>query len=218
MRIPFREFNAGAFSFARDPVLVLTEFWSQAELTQFRSAMSRGTWTTLQSMPDTARSFPECGNWRKGVIQPAEAQLFLNRLDLPCIPAHVESFPNIRGRHVNFAYFSYAAGDSLSLHDDTDQSYGLAPGAHSAARRLAIVAYLHETWRPDWGGELIIYADEPCKGTENGHPLKISHCIAPEPGALAIFTVPRWHRVARVDPSASEHHRLSIAGWVMTEH
>jgi SM-20-related protein len=32
-----------------------------------------------------------------------------------------------------------------------------------------------------------------------------------------MFTVPRFHRVCRVDPMAGQHRRLSIAGWFMTE-
>ena len=37
----------------------------------------------------------------------------------------MESFPNITGRHMGFNYYSYAAGDSLLTHDDTDQGYQL---------------------------------------------------------------------------------------------
>ena len=37
-------------------------------------------------------------------------------------------------------------------------------------------------------------------------------------GALVMFTVPRYHRVCRVDQTAGQHRRLSIAGWFMTEH
>jgi SM-20-related protein len=48
--------------------------------------------------------------------------------------------------------------------------------------------------------------------------LAITHCIAPKPGSLVMFTVPRFHRVCRVDQTAGDHKRLSIAGWFMTEH
>jgi SM-20-related protein len=48
--------------------------------------------------------------------------------------------------------------------------------------------------------------------------LSITHCIAPRPGSLVMFTVPRFHRVCRVDHTAGRHKRLSIAGWFMTEH
>jgi SM-20-related protein len=33
-----------------------------------------------------------------------------------------------------------------------------------------------------------------------------------------ILSVPRFHRVARVDALAGANRRLSIAGWFMTEH
>ena len=43
-----------------------------------------------------------------------------------CFPGEaMESFPNITGRHMGFNYYSYAAGDSLLTHDDTDQGYQL---------------------------------------------------------------------------------------------
>jgi len=83
-------------------------------------------------------------------------------------------------------------------------------------RRLALVTYFHEEWQPDWGGELILYTEtDGLKGKKN---LEVAQCIAPSPGSLAIFAVPRFHRVCRVDPLARDHKRLSIAGWFMTEH
>jgi SM-20-related protein len=48
--------------------------------------------------------------------------------------------------------------------------------------------------------------------------LEVVSCIEPRPGSLVMFTVPRFHRVCRVDQTAGEHRRLSIAGWFMTEH
>ena len=48
--------------------------------------------------------------------------------------------------------------------------------------------------------------------------LDVTHCIEPWPGSLVMFTVPRFHRICRVDRVAGEGRRLSIAGWFMTEH
>ncbi|MEW6542322.1 MAG: 2OG-Fe(II) oxygenase family protein [Nitrospirota bacterium] len=216
MRTRFQNFDPRTFSFHRDPVLVLEEFWSPDEMAYFREAMSRQKWTALSEMPEVARSFPNCGNWAKAQINAPEASMFLNRVTLPCIADYIESFPNIKQRHLGFCYYSYAAGDCLPMHDDTDQGYGAAPGASLPARRLALATYFHQTWEPDWGGELLIY--EP-KGSRQGErTLELSHCIMPQPGTLAIFAVPRFHRVARVDTLAGTNRRLSIAGWFMTEH
>lgn len=80
-----------------------------------------------------------------------------------------------------------------------------------------MVTYFHEEWRSDWGGELIIYAKRPNHTAEQPDLLPV-HCIEPRPGSLVMFTVPRFHRVCRVDETAGSHRRLSIAGWFMTEH
>ena len=205
-----------SFSFQRTPVLVVEDFWSAEECRFFREGMNQAIWKSLSDLPHVQEDFPNSGNWAKAEIGPEEGQRFLSRLQIPCIRDHIESFPNIIGRHVGFNYYSYSAGDCLLTHDDTDQGR-LVEGRRAPKRRIAVVTYFHEEWQPDWGGELIIYerrADRP------GGPINLmpTHCIEPRPGSLVMFTVPRFHRVCRVDPTAGEHRRLSIAGWFMTEH
>jgi len=200
------------FSFHVNPVLVVENFWSSQERHDFREAMAQAPWKSLQDLPGVHADFPNSGNWAKADIAPAEAERFLSRLQFPCIQTYIESFPNITGRHLGFSYYSYAAGDCLLTHDDTDQSRmdrGKAP-----LRRIALVTYFHEEWRSDWGGELILYANRSTDPVD----LLPTHCIEPRPGSLVMFTVPRFHRVCRVDPTAGHHRRLSIAGWFMTEH
>ena len=140
----------------------------------------------------------------------------LSRLQLPCIHQYIESFPGIVRRHLGFSYYSYGAGDCLLTHDDTDQGRPTG-GKPAPLRRLALVTYFHEEWECDWGGELMIYAPEGTR--RDGRPdLALTHCIMPKPGSLVMFTVPRFHRVCRVDQTAGSRKRLSIAGWFMTEH
>jgi len=216
MKASFPTFNPDRFSFAKDPVLVLEDFWSQKERKVFREAMDRSQWTELADMPPVAKAFQNCGNWRKAEIGQEEASHFMQRVGLPCVAEYVESFPNITGRHVNFNFYSYGAGDCLTTHDDTDDAYTYAQGRKPPTRRLALVTYFHEEWHPDWGGELIMYGPQ---GDPTGKmSLQVTHCIPPTPGSLAIFAVPRHHRVCRVDALAGGHKRLSIAGWFMTEH
>ena len=216
MRIPFYQFNPETFSFIDDPVLILEDFWSAEERRQFRSAMERATWTSLTDMPAVAQAFPNCGNWLKADIGGPEASHFLERVGMPCIANYIESFPNIKNRHVNFNFYSYKAGDCLPTHDDTDDAYTYAKGRKPPTRRLALATYFHEEWHPDWGGELIMYGPPANPGQQTS--LQVTHCIPPSPGSLAIFAVPRQHRVCRVDALAGEQKRLSIAGWFMTEH
>ena len=198
------------------PVLVVENFWSAEERRFLREGMNQAAWKSLSDLENVQEDFPNSGNWAKAEIGSAEAEHFLSRLRLPCIREYIESFPNIIGRHVGFSYYSYSAGDCLLTHNDTDQGR-LTAGRQSLRRRVAIVTYVHEAWRPDWGGELIIYARRAGPSSDCGD-LVLTHCIEPRPGTLVMFTVPRYHRICRVDPTAGEHRRLSIAGWFMTEH
>lgn len=202
-----------SFSFHRNSVLVVENFWSPAEQALFREQMNRAPWRNLSDLPNAREDFPNSGNWAKAEIGLDEGRRFLSRLELPCIRDYIESFPNIIGRHVGFNYYSYSAGDCLLTHDDTDQGR-FVTGRRAMQRRIAVVTYFHEEWQPDWGGELIVYERRADGKTE----LLPTHCIEPRPGSLVMFTVPRFHRVCRVDPTAGEHRRLSIAGWFMTEH
>ncbi|MGE3976530.1 MAG: 2OG-Fe(II) oxygenase family protein [Nitrospira sp.] len=205
-----------SFSFQSSPVLVVENFWSAEERRVFREKMNHAFWKSLSDLPNARQDFPNSGNWAKAEIAPEEGQRFLSRLQLSCIRDHIESFPNIIGRHVGFNYYSYSAGDCLLTHDDTDQGR-LVEGRRALQRRIAVVTYFHEEWQHDWGGELIIYER---RADLAGGPINLTptHCIEPRPGSLVMFTVPRFHRVCRVDPTAGQHRRLSIAGWFMTEH
>ena len=208
--------DLASFSFHVNPVLVVENFWSAEERRLFRQAMNQANWKSLSELTKVREDFPDAGNWAKADISPPEGQRLLSRLQLRCVQTYMESFPNITGRHMGFSYYSYAAGDCLLTHDDTDQGYPTM-GRQAPLRRLAVVTYFHEEWRPDWGGELIIYAKRP-NHTAERLDLMPTHCIEPRPGSLVMFTVPRFHRVCRVDQTAGQHRRLSIAGWFMTEH
>lgn len=217
MNIKLQDFNDTTFSFHEDPVLVVEQFWTPAERKTIRDGMARAKWISLKEMPQVSRDFPNCGDWKKSEIGQAEARMFLQRLSLSCIMRYMESFPNIIGRHMNFNYYSYAAGDALLTHDDTVQPTAGTQQKPPPRRRIAVVAYVHEEWRPDWGGELIIYSSPQPPGNQP-RDLSVTHCILPKPGSLVLFTVPRFHRVCRVDAVCGDHARLSIAGWFMTEH
>lgn len=215
MKVRLQKFSSQEFSFHQDPVLVLEEFWSADERAFFREAMSRSKWKSLSEMQEVSAAFPNSGDWLKGAIGGPEAHVFLEKLSLPCIADYIESFEHIKQRHVSFSYYSYGVNDCLPTHDDTDEAYGRDHQSYRALRRIACATYFHEEWSPDWGGELIIYDATQRDGQR---VLEVKQCIAPQPGTLALFTVPRFHRVCRVDAMAGSHKRLSIAGWFMTEH
>ena len=208
--------DLSSFSFHKNPVLVVENFWSAEERQFFREGMSQAEWRSLSDLPKVKEDFPNSGNWAKAEIGRAQGQQLLSRVQLPCIQSYMESFPNITGRHVGFNYYSYAAGDCLLTHDDTDQGSAMG-GVTAPRRRIALVSYFHDEWRSDWGGELIIYTKRKMYSAEQPD-LEVTHCIEPRPGSLVMFTVPRFHRVCRVDQAAGDQRRLSIAGWFMTAH
>ena len=208
--------DLASFSFHEHSVLVVENFWSKEERQCFREGMQQAAWKRLADLPRVREDFPNAGNWAKAEIDRAQGQRLLSRLQLPCIQSYMESFPDIVGRHVGFSYYSYAAGDCLLTHDDTDQGYAME-GTTAPRRRLAMVSYFHDEWRSDWGGELIIYRTRKVHASDQPD-LEVTHCIEPRPGSLVMFIVPRFHRVCRVDQVAGEHRRLSVAGWFMTEH
>lgn len=225
MRVSLSEFNPRKFSFHKDPVLVIENFWSPEDRSVFQIAMAQAKWRRLSEIPAAFRAFPNCGDWLKAEIGPSQGAMFLDRVAMPCVADYIESFPNIKGRHMSFSYYSYGVGDCLSTHDDTAEQYvngersaggSLAPTNQAPRRRIAVVSYFHDEWQHDWGGELIVYDSR--KKKDGRLVLDVKYCLEPKPGAAVFFTVPRYHRVCRVDPLADAHKRLSIAGWFMTEH
>lgn len=139
--------DLSSFSFHKNPVLVVENLWSREERHFFREEMHQATWSSLADLPKVREDFPNAGKWGKGEIGGVQGQRFLSRVQLPCVRAYIESFPNIAGRHVGFSYYSYAAGDGLLTHDDTDQGYAM--GAAAPCRRIALVSYFHDEWRSD---------------------------------------------------------------------
>ena len=223
MKTRLKEFNPKKFSFHQDPVLILEDFWSMEERDTFLDAMDQAEWKKRSEIQATQLAFPNCGDWLKAQISPSEGSALLKRIALPCIADYIESFPQIKQRHMSFSYYSYGAGDCLSTHNDTDEQYarddvnpGQSPQPVLAQRRIAVVTYFHQEWEHDWGGELIVYDSR--KKKDGQVRLEVSYCLEPKPGSIVFFTVPRFHRVCRVDPLANEHRRMSIAGWFMTEH
>lgn len=215
MRVRLRDFDAASFSLREHPVLVLEEFWNPQEMARFRQAMQDARWVARDEMPDTRAGFAGCGNWQKAEIGEPERNALVERVLLPFVADFVNSFDGVVGRIMSFNYFSYASGDCLSLHTDERSDRLDDPRRNSTTRRVALATYFHETWDVNWGGELMTY--------ETGGPGRldeayvVTNCISPDPGSLVLFTVPRHHRVARVDPLAGDNKRLSIAGWFMTD-
>ncbi|RAV27566.1 2OG-Fe(II) oxygenase [Sinomicrobium soli] len=100
-------------------------------------------------------------------------------------------------REKEFHYAVYPCGTFYRRHLDTFQN--------DDRRKLSVVFYLNgEDWKPEYGGELVIYTGRDGKEEEV--------TIYPFPGRMVIFeSQVLEHEVKRVD-----RERLSITGWLKT--
>lgn len=99
--------------------------------------------------------------------------------------------------HKEFHYALYPEGTFYKRHLDTFQN--------DDRRKLSLVCYLNEQdWKPDYGGELVIYKNE--NGVEK------EEIIYPFPGRVVIFE----SQVLEHEVRPVKTERLSITGWLKT--
>ncbi len=99
--------------------------------------------------------------------------------------------------HKEFHYAFYPEGTFYKRHLDTFQN--------DDRRKLSLVCYLNEQdWKPDYGGELVIYKNE--NGVEK------EEIIYPFPGRVVIFE----SQVLEHEVRPVKTERLSITGWLKT--
>ncbi len=162
--------------------------------------------------------------WRQEVLQeagpgptpPAAYRSVVEELD---------RHPDLVGRGdvdwamVGLGFWRYAAGSRLGWHNDA-----------RADRRGEFILFLHDTWMPSWGGELLLLdrdpADLPPAPAGLSPFAAVEHQVAATPDAL-VAVVPRPNRLVivqegtshcihRVDRTAGEHLRWTMTGFVGT--
>lgn len=99
--------------------------------------------------------------------------------------------------HKEFHYALYPEGTFYKRHLDTFQN--------DDRRKLSLVCYLNEQdWKPEYGGELVIYKNENGKEVET--------TIYPFPGRVVIFE----SQILEHEVKPVKTERLSITGWLKT--
>lgn len=99
--------------------------------------------------------------------------------------------------HKEFHYAIYPEGTFYRRHLDTFQN--------DDRRKLSLVCYLNEQdWKPEYGGELVIYVNESGEETEK--------VIYPFPGRVVIFE----SQILEHEVKPVKTERLSITGWLKT--
>jgi hypothetical protein len=108
----------------------------------------------------------------------------------------------------------YPVGSALSLHRDG--------GGYSGA----FTYFTHPCWGIHWGGELLLLdeppadASHPAQGTtgwmvEDEVDSVLATCVFPRPNRLVLVGPRRPHLITRVDVSAGDHIRTSLAGFFL---
>jgi Rps23 Pro-64 3,4-dihydroxylase Tpa1-like proline 4-hydroxylase len=127
-----------------------------------------------------------------------------------------------RVKYVMSAYL-YRAGWGLPWHEDIGEQ---------SEYTGAFTFYLHKTWRGNWGGELMILADERLdeaagnsldlsftQGTGLQSPSHVNGgmgaFIMPKPNRLVVMRPGVIHSVNPVSPLAGENMRFSLAGFYL---
>ncbi|MEU6106707.1 2OG-Fe(II) oxygenase, partial [Streptomyces flaveolus] len=119
---------------------------------------------------------------------------------------------------ISFAFWKYPAGSRLGWHNDA----GLG-------RQGEFILFLHDTWRPSWGGELKLVDEDPLPATdaENAEKdlvLRMEARIArsrtspvaivPKPNRLVMVKADTVHTISRVDHTAGDALRRTLTGFV----
>ncbi|MFB7076425.1 2OG-Fe(II) oxygenase [Streptomyces sp. NPDC056308] len=119
---------------------------------------------------------------------------------------------------ITLAFWKYPAGSRLGWHNDA----GLG-------RQGEFILFLHDRWRPSWGGELKLIDEDPQpvatdEVTESDPVLRMEAriersttspiAIVPKPNRLVMLKSDTVHTIGRVDHTAGETLRRTITGFV----
>jgi len=157
-----------------------------------------------------------------------DMDLFLDKLiSIQPRVAHLTGKEGVDGwMHVSSTCWVYPHGAALSMHDDGS---GVYTGAY--------VYFLNPAWRPHWGG-LLIMMDEEANRRVFDHRSKIDQidyykkkffhvngldemlvdygfgkCIFPKGNRIVFIANDAYHMVTRVNETAGDNVRMSIAGF-----
>lgn len=97
-------------------------------------------------------------------------------------------------RSMSAKLFVYPQGTSLDWHHDRLGSY---------------TYYVHEEWKPRWGGELLV-CDDP---SAELHQVQSGIFIQPKPNRLVVIKGGGYHKICRVTSLAGENARRAVSGF-----
>ena len=201
---------------------VFDDFLAPEPLALLREAAAAATYREFDSVVD-ARVDGPARRTRGGVFAhdaqiPAEG----SGAGVAAIRAAVMSHPEIYGQAgsawsvLSFALWQYGAGTRLGWHNDAGNG-----------RTGEFILYVHDEWRPSWGGELLVLdrfapidvANVPSSQrylaiedfvAASSAPLV---AIPPKPNRLVMVRAGTCHYINRVDAAAGVAKRRSLTGF-----
>ncbi|WP_157429474.1 2OG-Fe(II) oxygenase [Actinomadura oligospora] len=205
--------------------LVIDDFLDEAALVATRGMVDRADYTKVDSVIAPDDDGPA---YRSRGTQFTEE---LGGADVPGRPRvyrevtrTVRSHPELYGvggtdwNRVGFTFWKYPAGSRLGWHND-----------EGGGRRGEFILFLHQRWRPSWGGELLLLDEdpEPLLGSVPAHPdpsvlmeRLLDRCptspvaVLPRPNRLVLVKAGTVHQIHRVDRTAGDAVRRTLTGFV----
>ncbi|MEV5242992.1 2OG-Fe(II) oxygenase [Streptomyces cinnamoneus] len=204
--------------------IVIDGFLSDQDLSGARDLMERATFTRQESVisAEDGPAFRSKGmQFRAGLGTAGKS----GRPEVYEELAHtVGMYSDFYGQagsdwdRIAFAFWKYPAGSRLGWHNDAGQG-----------RQGEFILFLHERWRPSWGGELKLIDEDPQsaaedEATESDLVLRMEArieqsatspvAIVPKPNRLVLVKSETIHTIGRVDHTAGGTLRRTLTGFV----
>ncbi len=208
--------------------IVIDDFLSDGDFSAARNLMNRATFTQVDSVISPGEDGPAFRS--KGVrfgeeLGSTEVAGRPKAYEAVARMVHMEcDFFGEPGRdwdRISFALWKYPAGSRLGWHND------------GGGGRREFILFLHNMWKPSWGGELMLVdedpeplgegdvrRDDPVKWMETllGRCTTSPVAIVPNRNRLVLVKTETIHTICRVDPTAEASLRCTLTGFVWRDH
>lgn len=205
--------------------LVIDDFLDEAALAATRSMADRADHAEVESViapEDDGPAFRSKGTQFTeelgGADAPGRPRAYQE------VTRMVRSQPELYGvggtdwNRIGFTFWRYPAGSRLGWHND-----------EGGGRRGEFVLFLHDRWRPSWGGELLLLDEDPepllRSGPSHAAPSELMEslldrcsaspvAVLPRPNRLVLVKAGTIHQIHRVDRTAGNAVRRTLTGFV----
>lgn len=200
---------------------VIDNFLSGADLAATRNLMERASFTEIKSVVaplEDGPAFQSRGVHFGSEIADGRPSAYREIARVIGREHVLYGIPGTDWDRVTFTFWKYPAGSRLGWHNDAGRG-----------RVGEFILFLHNSWRPSWGGELMLFDDDGGPTAEHdgaiddpvlrmeslmdaipANPL----AIIPKPNRLVLVKAGTIHTIRRVDQTAGQEMRCTLTGFV----